>query len=255
MDFGERRVLYLLVFHDTFRRLHIRLIAAFRTNGERILSDFGKQHEFMGHAAAHHAGIRFDCDDVLRADTAENALIRLVTALIIGLKILLRRVERIGVLHGKFTNTDQSPARARFVAEFRLNLINHERKIRIGFRRIARKMDSRLLVRHTEHHIVAAPVLKARHLAADARIPAGLLPQRRRHHHGKQHLLAVDAVHLLTDDFFDFGRDTLRRRKQRVNPVSHIFHIAAAHHQRVACNHTVLRRFLEAFSEHFGNFH
>ena len=88
VDLRQRRALDRLVFHHTFRSLHIGLVAAFRANGERILSDRCQQHKFMRNAAAHHAAVALHTDKPLYAAAAENALICRIHAVIISPQIL-----------------------------------------------------------------------------------------------------------------------------------------------------------------------
>ena len=209
----------------------------------------------MRNAAAHHAGIGLHGDEIFAAAALENAVIGVIGAAVVALQVSLRGVEGIGVLHRKFTHADQTASCARLIAELRLNLVDHEREIGVGLRGIACEMHRRLLMGHAEHHRIAGTVLPARHLAADARIAPGFLPERCGHDDREHDLLTVDRVHLLADNLFNFARDALCRGKQRENAVCHVFHIAAAHHQRMAFDDAVLRGVLEALTEHCRNLH
>ena len=81
----------------------------------------------MRNAAAHHTGIRLYGNYLRQAGTCKNAVICFVDLSVVLLKILLRSMEGICVLHGKFTNADKPCARSCLVAELRLNLIYHKR--------------------------------------------------------------------------------------------------------------------------------
>ena len=81
-------------------------------------------------------------------------------------------MERIGVFHREFAHADEPGARAGFIAEFGLDLINHERVFRIALAVFPHELHGSLFMGHAEHEWGMAPVLKAYELAADAFIPA-----------------------------------------------------------------------------------
>ena len=174
----------------------------------------------MGDASTHHTGVGLDRYHLRHANAGENAPIGLIAFFIIALQVLLRGVEGVGILHREFPHADQPATAARLVAEFRLDLIDHEGIIGVGFCRAACELHGRLLMRHTEDNVAPAAILKAGHLAADALITAGFLPEGGGHDHGEQHFLPADRIHLLADNLLDLAGDPARRRIERIDTVA-----------------------------------
>ena len=209
----------------------------------------------MGYTSAHHPGIRFNGYNILCAGASEYTPVSLIAALIVPLKILLARMERIRVLHCKLTNPYKTASCSWLVPEFSLYLINHKRILSVRFRGILRQMDRSLLMRHAKHHFIVASVGKTCHFAADSGISPRLLPQSGRHNHRKHYLLSVDPVHLLTDNILNFSRDPLHRSIKRINAVRHIFYISASNRKLMTVNNTGRRRVFKSFSQKLRYLH
>ena len=253
---GERRFGFVCgLFHDAVRRLHVGAVAALGADDQRVLADRREQHELMRHAAAHHAGVGLDRDNLGHARAGENALIGAVAAIVVGFEVGLRGVEGVGVLHRKLAHADHTRARARLVAELGLDLINHKGVLRVARRIVADKLHGCLLMRHAEHHRGVVSVLEAEQLGLDARISAGFLPKRGGHRHGEENLLPVDFVHLLAQDLLDLGGDAVERRELRENAAAHKLHVAAAQHQRMAVDDGAGGLFLKAVADKLTEFH
>ena len=135
-----------------------------------------------------------------------------MAAVVILLQVGLRRVERVRIFHRELTDADQSGAGTAFVAELRLDLVDHERVFLIRLAVFAHKVNSCFLVRHTEYIRAAVAVRKAEQLAADAFIAAGFLPERCGHHDGKLYFLTVDRIHFLANDLLNFASDPAKRQ-------------------------------------------
>ena len=243
------------VLDNALRRLHIGAVIAFRADGDGVFADGGKQHKLVGNAASHHAGIGSNGNHLGQSHPGVDALIGLVAFAVIRLQVRLAGMEGIGVLHGKFPHPDQPRPRPCFVAEFGLDLVYHKGVFRVALPVIPHKMNGGFLVGYAKHQGIAAAVVKARHLFADAFVSAGLLPQRGGHNHGELHFLAVNGVHFFPDDLFDFAGDSFQRRIGREDAVCHAFHIAASHHQSMAVHDAVGGLFPEPLSYKFVKFH
>ena len=238
-----------VIVDNAVRRLHIRFIITFGADDERVLADIRNEHKFVRHAAAHHIGVALYRNKILYAATTENAIICLITFIVITEEVVPGGMEGVCVLHGKLSDADKSAAGARLVTEFCLYLINHIRKLSVCLRRYARKMNGSFLVRHSEYHIGAVSVLEAKQLATDGIISAGFPPYRRRHCDGEKHFLTADSVHFLAQNVFNLSRYTLCGRIERKNARSDLLYISSSDHQRVARNLTIRRSFLEMFAQ------
>ena len=108
---------------------------------------------------------------------------------------------------------------------------------------------------HTQHHIVAAAILKARQLTADLIIAAAFAPQVGGHHHGEEYFLAVDGIHFLAQDVFNFAHNAPRGHIQRIDAVGNLLHIAAADHKNLADNLAICRRLAETIAQHVSKLH
>ena len=209
----------------------------------------------MRNAAAHHAGIGFDGYHLWNARTRKNAVISVIAFLIVALKILLRGMEGIGVLHGELTNADETAARATLVAELGLNLIYHKGILCVAVGVVAYKLNRGLFVGHAEHHARVVAVGEAKKLAADALVSARLIPERSGESYREQNLLAADIVHFLADNILDFLRYAAQGHELRIDTVGNVFHIAAAQHERVAVDNAVGGLLFESFADKLVKFH
>ena len=81
------------VLNNTLRRLHVGTVIAFRTDRNRIFTDRGKQHKFMGNITAHHTGVGSHRNHLRQACPCIDALISLMALRIILLQIFLTGVE------------------------------------------------------------------------------------------------------------------------------------------------------------------
>ena len=164
-------------------------------------------------------------------------------------------MEGIGVLHGELAHADQAAAGPGLVAELGLDLVDHEGVGALRLGGAAHQLHAGLLMGHAQHHVVAAAILEPGQLAADLVIAAALPPQIRGHHHGEQHLLAVNGIHFFPDDVLDLAHDAAGGHIQAVNAVGHLLHIAAADHKDLADDLAIGGRLAEAVSQHIGKLH
>ena len=157
-------------------------------------------------------------------------------------------MEGIGILHGKFTHTEQTCSRSRLITEFCLDLIDHKRILGVGVRIFSYQMYRCLLVSHSKNHAAVVAVTETHQLRADTLKSSGLLPEGTWKHNREHHFLAVDRIHLFADDPLDLGSHPFARSKQRIDTVCHILDISALDHQRMAVDHAVGGLFFESFT-------
>ena len=244
-----------LVFDQAGRGFHVGAVVALIAQYDAVLADVGEQHILVRDLAAHHAGVGADRHHLGHAAAREYAVISVVAALIVGLQIGLRGMEGIRVLHRELTHADQAAAAAGLVAELGLYLIDHERILIVAVGDVPGVLHGRLLMRHAQAHLRAGAIGEAQHLAADALVAAGFLPQAGGHGHREEHLLAVDRVHLLAHNGLDLFGDALCDRRERVDAVADVLDITAAHHQRLAGDLAVGGGLLKALCDEIADLH
>ena len=88
-----------------------------------VFADRRQVHVFVGQLAAHHPGVRADCEDV-EAATMEDVEILLVMGAVLLFEALPVGVEAVGVLHGEFAHSDEARAGAGIVAPLGLDMID-----------------------------------------------------------------------------------------------------------------------------------
>ena len=234
MDFFQRQRLFHMAFDDPRGDLLIGHIRAVLAGDDGIFANGRQEHEFMRDRAAHHPGVRLDHGHFRNARASKNALIGAVATRVAGFQIVLRRVERVGVFHGEFADTDQAAPGTGFIAEFGLNLVQHKGKLSMAVHLMPGQMNHGLLVSHGEKHVVTGSILQAQQLRTDAAVSPRFLPEFTRQDDRHQHLLAANLVHFLADDLFDFPADAKTGREQRIDPVSHLPCVSAAQQKRMA---------------------
>ena len=105
----------------------------------------------------------------------------MVTYIIIFLQVFLRCVERISILHGKLTHTDQTGSRSCLITEFSLKLIDHKWIFVVGLSILTNKLYSSFLMCHSKNQLGIVTVSQTYELTSDALITTGLFPQICRH--------------------------------------------------------------------------
>ena len=244
-----------LIVRHTGRSLHIGTVAAGAAHRHGILPGGRQQHEFMGKAAAHHAGIRCNGNHLRQACPGKNALVGAVAARVITFQVLLGSMKRICVLHREFPHTDEAAAGTGLIAELGLDLIDHKGIPRSRPAVFPHELHSGFLVCHAQHHGSACAVLETQQLASHAHISARFLPQRAGQHHRHGHLLSFNRIHLFADDLLQLAGDAAQGRILGKDTVCDAFHITAAHHQRVAFDDTARRPFPKTFPHQFVQLH
>ena len=243
------------VLRDAFRRLHISPVAAGRTEDDGILTGGCEKHEFMGKAASHHAGIRGYGQNLRNACPGKNPFIGTMAAKIISFQIFRGSMEGISILHGKFAHPDKAGARAGFIPEFGLDLVNHKGITAVGGAIIPDKLHGRFLVRHPQHQRGTIAILQAQQLAAHGFVPSRFLPEGGREDYRELYLLPVQGIHFFPDNLLDLFGNPPKRGQGRINSVCHILHIAAPQHERVAFDDTVGGSLFKALPDQVGKFH
>ncbi len=139
--------------------LDVRGVAPGRAH-ERVLADRGRGEELLGARPAHRAGRGGD-DDVLEPEPVEDAPVRRALRLVRALEALVRRVERVRVLHDELAPADEARAGTRLVAVLRLDLVDRQRQVLVRRVQVLDEEREHLLVGGREEVVAVLAVLEA----------------------------------------------------------------------------------------------
>ena len=243
------------VLDDVWRRFHIGTVTALGADNDGVLANVRQKHKFVGDFATHHAGVGCNGNNLGDAGLCKNAFVCLVALVVVLFQIRLASVEGVSILHCEFAHANKSGLWTRLIAEFCLDLVNHKGVFVVTLTIFAHKLNGRLFVSHAKYNRATVAVVKANKFLADGFVSAGLLPNGCRHNHRETYLLAVDGVHFPAHDGLEFASYALKWHKGRKNSVRHVFHVATAHHQRMAFYCAICWFFFESFANKFFQFH
>jgi len=180
--------------------------------------------EFFRKQAAHDAGVGAD-DGVVQMQAVHDVLVGLELLLVGGIASLFIDVKGIGILHLKFTGTDQAEAGPRLIAELLLHLVQRERHVLVGTDLHLCSQSEQFLMRRAEHERLAVAVLQGEHAAAESGPPAAGHIDLFRDQAGHQKLLASRLVHFIPDDGFDPADGLQSQRHQHIDAGGAFFDI------------------------------
>ena len=145
-----------------FGALEVRGVRTLAALDQAVLAGIRKHHEFVRRTAAHRAGVGLDD---LRPEAAplEDALVGLVHRLVALLRAVPVDVEAVGVLHDEFLGAHEAEARADFIAELGLDLVEVDRELAVGIDLVRDEVGDDFLVRRAEDHLPILPVLDLEH--------------------------------------------------------------------------------------------
>mmetsp|Transcript_53733 Transcript_53733/g.126540 ORF Transcript_53733/g.126540 Transcript_53733/m.126540 type:complete len:357 (-) Transcript_53733:266-1336(-) len=219
-----------------------------------VFAGVGDDLEFMRAVAADRAGVGRD-GAVLQAEALEDAAVGRVHVVVAAAGGLDITVEGIGVLHRELAATHQAKARAALVAELGLDVIEVFRQLAVAAQLLAGDVGDDLFARRLHDEVASMAVLHAQQFRAHLVEAAGLLPQLGGLDHRHQAFDGAGRVHLLADDLLDLADDPKPHRHVVVNAGAQALDHAGAHHQLVADDLGIGRRFLEGGDEELGGFH
>ena len=177
--------------------------------------------------------MRFD-RDYAQTTAAEYPEIRVVVFAVGNIQPLHVDIEGIRIFHEKLPHAQQAGFRARFVAEFRLDLVPDLRQLFVAADFAARDRGHDLFMCHPEAQIAPKAVLEAEHVLTHGVPAAGFLPELRGMERGQMHLLGADSVHFLAHDALDFVQRALREKQVAVDTGSDLTDIAGAQEETMA---------------------
>ena len=147
---------------------------------------------------------------------------------------LIGHVEGVRILHREFAATQHTSAGALLIAVLGLNLIQRDREILIGGVHILDRAGKHFLVGRAKQHICVLAVLEAEEVIAVFHPAVGLLIRLARQQSRKQHFLAADGVHFLTDYIFNLAQGAQTQRQPGIHARRDAAYITGAYEQLVA---------------------
>jgi hypothetical protein len=187
----------------------------------------------MRAGAADRAGVGGDGAE-FKAEAREDARVRVVHVPIFALQVLEAGVEGVAVLHHELAPAHDAEARAAFVAELGLDLVEVHRQLAIALEFRARQIGDDLLGSRLHHEVALVPVLEAQQLRAVGAPAARFLPQLGRLHDRHRQLHRAGAVHLFPHDGLDLALHTQPGGQPRVHAGGEPANQPGAQHQPMA---------------------
>ena len=211
---------------------------------DRVLARGGEHVELLRAGAADGTRVREHRTE-LQPHAGEDARVGVVHRLVAVIERRFIGVEAVGVLHDEFACAHHAEARADFVAELQLDLVEVHGQLAVALELAARDVGDDFLVGRAVHVATVVPILQAQQLRAELVPAAGLLPQLGRLDRRHQQLQRAGPVHLLADDSLDLAKHLEAHREPRVEPRGQASDQAGAQHQLVADHLGFGRKFLE----------
>ena len=180
---------------------------------------------------------------VTKPDAVKNRAIGAAHAFVIALQRVAVYAERIRVLHDELAPAHHAEARADFVAELGLNLVEVRRQLAVTAQLVFHQRGDDFLVRRAQAKIAAVAVAKAQQLGPVFLPAPRLAPQLGRLHRRQQHFLRAGAVHLLANDRLHLAQHAHTGRQPVVDAGRDLANQAGAQHQAVAGDFGVCRVF------------
>ena len=183
--------------------------------------------------AADVAGVRLDRLGA-QAAAPENANVGIVHHLVIGVCGFQRRVEAVGVHHEKFLGAHQAEARADFITELGLDLVDGAGKLAVGIDLAGDEIGDDLFVRGAQRQQAFLTILQLEHARAHGGEAAGLFPQIGRLQRRHEDFERASAVHLLADDALHLLQGAQSQRQEGVQAAGKLADAGGPQHEFVA---------------------
>jgi hypothetical protein len=172
--------------------------------------------------------------------------------LVAGLGAIEVAIEAVGVLHDELAAAHQAEARTPLVAELGLDLVEVLRQLLVAADFLARDVGDDFFAGGLDHEVTVMPVLDAQQLGpiltkrpVSCQNSAGCTT-------GISEFDRAGAVHFLAHDRLDLADHPQPHRHVRVDAGAELLDHARAHHELMARDLGVGRRFLEGGNEESG---
>ena len=173
-------------------------------------------HEFLTVLAPHSTTITDNGFEIQLA-AGKDFLIGILVFIISYIQAVIVSVETVGIFHDKLTRPQESVTGTFFIAVFRLNLIEIERQLFIGFNRITNDSRKGFLMGWTQDKVGFLTIFQFVEVFTIGLITARLAPEVCTEQGWRQHLYCTNLVKLFSHDFFCFFNHTIGQRQIRIN--------------------------------------
>ncbi len=211
---------------------------------DRVLARVGQNVKFLRRTAADAAAVGLHRAK-FQADARENARVRLVHEAVALGKARLVDMKGIGILHQEFARAHDAEARANFIAELRLNLIEIHRQLLVAAQFAPRDVGDDLLVSRAVGELAVMPILETQQFRTVLGPAAGFLPQFRRLYGRHGQFQGACAIHLLAHDALHLAQRAQAQRQPNIQPGREAADHAGAQHELVADDLRVGGHFFE----------
>ena len=191
--------------------------------------------ELVGAGTADGAVVGFNRAEV-QAQAGEHVAVGLVHTVIGDLQRSGVCVEGVGVLHDEFAAAHQAEARADFVTEFGLDLVQVDWQLFVAVQLVAAQVGDHFFVGRAHAELATVAVFKAQQFRAVLFPTAGLLPQLSWLDTRHQHFQSACSVHFFANNGFGLAHDPQAHGQPGVEARSKFANHACAQHQLMADN-------------------
>ncbi len=249
---GRRRA--FRVQRQRFGRFNVRCEIRGRAIGDRVFTGVGDHVEFMRAATADRTVVRGHGAEI-QTKAREDPHVRVVHLAIRLAQAFRVFVERVRVFHDELASAHHAETRTDFVAELRLDLIEVHRQLAIALDLASRDVRDHFFVGRSDHEIGLLAILEAQQFGAVFFPTARFLPQLGRLHCRHQQFDRTCPVHFFAHDGFHLADRTQADRQVVIDAAGDAADHAGAHHELVADDLGVGRRFFQRADKETGSFH
>ena len=183
--------------------------------------------------------------DRLQAHPRKGAQVSDEHPVVRAARSLLVEIEGVGVLHQEFAAAHDAEARALFISELPLDVVEVQRQVPVGLHIGAEDLGDHFLIGRAVKQYALVAIGDAQHLRAIGIVTAALAPEigqlQRRH----QEFQRTRAVLLLTHDLFDLLQDPKPQRQPGIDAGRLLPQHAGAQHQAMRHDLGLFRIFFE----------
>ncbi len=237
-----------------FRQLDVGGVIGVGAIGDEVFAGIGQYMKLVRGRAPDRTRVRRHGTE-FETEPGENPAVSVIHGLVGGGEAVTSCVKGIGVLHQEFACAHHAEARADFVAEFHLDLVEVDRQLAIAFDLAARHIGDDFLVGGAKAEIALMAVTDFQHLRAEYRPAPGFLPQFRRLHRRHQEFDGASAVHFLAHHSFDPAQYFQAQWHPGVESGTQTFDESGAQHEFVADEFGLGRGFLGGGEKEPGDAH
>ena len=164
-------------------------------------------------------------------------------------------MERVAVLHQKFTAAHDAEARTDFIAELGLNLVQVNRQLAVALYVTAHDIGNDFLVCWADDKFALMTILEAQQFRSILLPTARLLPEFGRLHGRHQQFQCARIIHLLANDVFNLAQNAQAERHPGVNARGGALDEPGTQHQFLADNFGVSRGFFQCGEKELRSAH